>query len=379
MSPAKPNQVLVHTPYGKDASIICQVLERSGIAGVACQTLEELCGNLGQDTGAALISDQSITKSSVSALTAIIGAQPPWSDLPLIITTSGGEANDASRRQLALLEPLGNVSLLERPLRVVTLVSAVRIALRTRERQFQLRDNFTERTRLVEELERSNSELAQFAHIVSHDLQAPIRMVKIFTELLGKTLGEQLDSKTAKYLSTIQEGASTMETLVRSLLNYATVGQEPLSPSNVELRSVVTAVVETLAPNIQELQAKVTCGSLPLVYGDSIQLRQLMQNLIGNALKYSKPGAPPRINISALEFGHRWKVSVSDNGPGIPAEFHDKVFLPLKRLHGNNIAGTGMGLAVCRKIVERHGGEIWVDSAPGNGATFSFTLPGSTT
>ena len=150
-----------------------------------------------------------------------------WSDLPLIVTTSGGEATVGSRRRLNILGPLGNFSLLERPLRTVTLVSAVQAALRARRRQYQLREHVAERERLVQELKRSNEELTEFAHVVSHDLQAPVRMVKSFSELLARRYRGQMDKTADEFIGTIQEGVSSMETLIRTLLAYATVGQAP--------------------------------------------------------------------------------------------------------------------------------------------------------
>jgi signal transduction histidine kinase len=367
--------VLVHAPYGRDAALICQVFESAGIASSVCPTVERLCMSLGDDTGAALISDESLTREHVSALADIIDAQAPWSDLPLIVTTSGGEATAASKMRLRLLEPLGNISLLERPLRKVTLVSAVQIALRARRRQYQLRENFSERERLVKELERSNEELAQFSHIVSHDLQAPIRMVKSFSQLLMRRYQGRLDAEADKFIHAIEDGASTMQELVQTLLHYATVGQEPIARMEVDLTSIIEAVTVILQPNIEELGASISYEALPTAYGDRLQLQQLIQNLVANALKYGKPETAPVVRIFAEQSDYECKVSVMDNGRGIAAEYHERIFQPLKRLHGHEISGTGMGLAVCRKIVERHGGKIWVNSVIGQGSTFSFTLP----
>ena len=370
----KAEHVLVHAPFGRDAAMICQFLEQSGISARICPTVEDVCAQLEENTGAVLISDESLNTARISALATVLSGQPPWSDLPLIVTTSGGGATAASRRRLNILGPLGNISLLERPLRTVTLVSAVQAALRARRRQYQLREHVAERERLVQELKRSNEELTQFAHVVSHDLQAPVRMVKSFSELLARRYRGQMDKTADEFIGTIQDGASSMETLIRTLLAYATVGQAPLTRKRVGLGSVVDAVVTTLQPLIEELQAEISYGELPTVHGDRVLLQQLLQNLIGNALKYVGDSAP-RVNISAHHAGGEWVVSVNDNGPGIAPEHHDTIFQPLRRLHGGEISGTGMGLAVCRKIAERHGGRIWVESRPGLGCTFHFTLP----
>jgi signal transduction histidine kinase len=374
VSQTNPEHVLVHAPFGRDAAMICQFLAQAGVSTKSCSTVEDVCAQIEEDTGAVFISDESLTAGNISALVAVLNAQPPWSDLPVIVTTSGGEATLASRRRLDILGPLGNFSLLERPLRTVTLVSAVKTALRARRRQYQLREHVAERERLVQELKRSNEELTQFAHVVSHDLQAPVRMVKTFSELLARRYRGQIDETANEFIGTIQDGASTMETLIRTLLAYATVGQGPLSRKRVGLGSVVDAVITMLQPSIDELHAAVSYGDLPTVHGDRVLLQQLVQNLVGNALKYVGDAAP-RVNIAAHPAGGEWVVSVKDNGPGIAAEHQESVFQPLKRLHGSEISGTGMGLAVCRKIAERHGGRIWVESRPGNGCTFFFTLP----
>jgi signal transduction histidine kinase len=375
MSQTKSEQVLVHAPFGRDAALICRALKRAGMAPSICATVDALCSALGEDTGAALISDESLTKANVAALADALREQPLWSDLPLLVTTSGGEATAASRWRLDILEPLGNLTLLERPLKSVTLVSAVETALRARRRQYQLRETFVERERLLRELQRSNEELAQFAHVVSHDLQAPIRMVKCFSELLALRYRGQLDTTGEEFTDTIQDGASTMEVLTRTLLHYATVGQEPLTQDFVELRSVVEAVMTTLQPTIEELGAEVLLDDLPEVSGDRVLLQQLVQNLVSNALKYRDPMVTPRIRIGAEQAEQEWIVSVKDNGRGVAPADRERIFLPLTRLHGSEIFGTGMGLAVCRKIVERHGGKIWVESALGAGAAFYFTLP----
>ena len=278
-------------------------------------------------------------------------------------------------RRLRLLEPLGNISLLERPLRRVTLVSTVQTALRARRRQYQLRDNFKERERLLRELERSNEELAEFPHVVSHDLQAPVRMVKSFADLLAKRFGQQLDKKGNDYIDIIQKGALQMEDLVKSLLQYATVGQEAPAHQDVSVGAIVDAVCLLLQPSIEEVGAEISCGPVACVRGDPIQLQRVLQNLITNALKYRQAGATPKVCISCEADDGFCKIQVADNGPGIPEKYHERIFQPLKRLHGSEIEGTGMGLAVCRKIVERHGGRIWVESEPGQGARFVFTVP----
>jgi signal transduction histidine kinase len=375
MSDTGSGYVLVHAPYGRDAAMIAQVLHRAGICVRIRESVEALCAALDDGVGAALVSDHELTREKVELLAAALRQQPAWSDLPLIVTTSGGEATAASRRRLELLEPLGNVALLERPLRSATLISAVLAALRARHRQYQLRDSYIEREGLIRELKRSNYELAQFAHVVSHDLQAPIRTIRIVSQILESDYRDSVDAKAMKLISTIQDCSETMDKLTGSLLNYAVVGHDRPPATEVDLQHVTDAVLATLQPAIEESGAEVSSRGLPAVQGDPVLLRQLLQNLLSNALKFRRPGVRPAIWLSSELVRERWLISVGDNGPGIPTDAHEGIFLPLRRLHGREVPGTGMGLAVCRKIVERHGGEMWVESETGEGATFRFTLP----
>ncbi len=232
-----------------------------------------------------------------------------------------------------------------------------------------------ERELLLQEVKRSNEELAQFAHVVSHDLQAPIRGIRSFSQLLLRRYEKQLDTTAQEYLRLVQNSAESMHELVRTLLDYATVGQGALTLRPVSLDAVLETVVTSLRPAILEAGATVESQPLPEVGGDPVLLQQLFQNLLANALKYRKPDQAPRISVRAQASTNVWMISIGDNGPGIHPRYHQQIFAPLQRLHGSEVEGTGMGLAVCKRIVERHGGRIWVESPAGAGTTFCFTLP----
>jgi PAS domain S-box-containing protein len=227
-----------------------------------------------------------------------------------------------------------------------------------------------EREQLLQQVECSNEELTQFAHVVSHDLQAPIRGIRIFSQMLLRSYQPQLDPTARHYLQTIIKSADSMGTLVRTLLGYATVGQGTVTLSRVSLDSVLEAVVTSLHPLIAEAGASIEILPLPEVRGDAILLHQLFQNLLSNAVKYHSPGKVPKIVVRAQSHLDVWVISIKDNGPGIEPRYHQHIFAPLKRLHGTEIEGTGIGLAVCKRIVEGHRGRIWVESQLGQGATF---------
>lgn len=226
------------------------------------------------------------------------------------------------------------------------------------------------------ELERSNAELEQFAYIASHDLQAPIRAVSSFSEILENRYGDQLDERGRRYLRFIAESGQHMKRLVDDLLTFSRIATEQRPPTPTDSGAVVEQVWRRLMPEVEALEATVTFHALPRVLVDRRQLDQLLQNLLGNALKYHRPGVLPRLQVSAERDGACWRFAVSDNGLGIEGQYFEKIFVIFQRLHGQRVyQGTGIGLAVCKKIVERHGGRLWVESTLGEGSTFLFTLP----
>lgn len=233
-----------------------------------------------------------------------------------------------------------------------------------------------ERERLTRELRRSNDELSQFAHMVSHDLQAPIRGVMSFAQLLHRNTKELLVPRDAELLNHVIESASAMQNLVGSLLKFAQVGQGDIDRQPVSMEAVLEGALQALSVPTQEAKAIVEHSELPIVHGDLTLLTQLLQNLIGNAIKYHRPGEPPHIRIAVRTHAeNHWLFAVQDNGEGIPQSDLKSIFTPLKRLHDSSIPGTGLGLSMCQRIVERHGGKIWAESRGECGSTFYFTLP----
>lgn len=229
-----------------------------------------------------------------------------------------------------------------------------------------------------ENLRRSNQELEQFAYVASHDLQTPLRAVTSFAGLLQKRYGERLDARGHTYLSHIVQGGERMKRLVDDLLAFSRVHTQQRPPQPVDSANTLREVVELLGPELEASGGWVTSGPLPWVQADEGQLSRLLVNLIGNALKYRRPEVPPRVHVTAQPEGSLWRFAVADNGVGIDARYHEQVFVPFQRLHAqDDIEGTGLGLAVSRKIVERHGGQLWLESVPGQGSTFFLTLPGA--
>jgi light-regulated signal transduction histidine kinase (bacteriophytochrome) len=230
--------------------------------------------------------------------------------------------------------------------------------------------------RRAEELARSNAELEQFASFTSHDLQEPLRMISNYLDLLAERYQGRLDEKADKYIHYAVDGAGRMKTLIDELLGYSRVATKgkPLEP--MDTQTAFDQATINLGKAIQEKAAVVTHEPLPLVLGDPTQIVQLFQNLIGNANKFCE-GRPPRVHVAAERSGNEWIFSVRDNGIGIEERHRDRIFQIFQRLHNREqYPGTGMGLAICKKVVDRHGGRIWVESDPGEGSTFFFTLLG---
>jgi light-regulated signal transduction histidine kinase (bacteriophytochrome) len=228
----------------------------------------------------------------------------------------------------------------------------------------------------VEELKRSNDELQQFAYVSSHDLQEPLRMVASYTQLLAKRYKGRLDSDADEFIAYAVDGCNRMQGLIQDLLAYSRTGTEGKTLREVSGDDALKEALTNLRTTIGESGAVVTHDPLPVIQTDDTQLTQVFQNLVGNAIKY-RSAEVPRVHVSARKNGGpEWIFSVRDNGLGIDPQYFERIFILFQRLHGRNeFEGTGIGLAICKKILERLGGRIWVESQPGKGSTFHFALP----
>lgn len=236
-----------------------------------------------------------------------------------------------------------------------------------------------ELARQAMELARSNADLEQFAYVASHDLQEPLRMVASYTQLLARRYRGKLDEDADEFIGFAVDGVNRMQALINDLLAYSRVGSRGDNLEATNMNELFDRVLLSLGPAIEETGATVAREDLPVIRADPGQMAQVLQNLIANAMKFRKPDVVPNVSVSARRDPEGWVFSVADNGIGIAAEYADRIFVLFQRLHSRDeYSGTGIGLAICKKIVERHGGRIWFDSEPGRGTTFHFLIPEAT-
>ncbi|MET0033142.1 MAG: ATP-binding protein, partial [Limnospira maxima] len=272
---------------------------------------------------------------------------------------------------------VGGVDYITKPFQVEEVLARVEHQLTIRRLQKQLQNQNFRLQQLNEDLKRSNQELEQFAYIVSHDLQQPLQTITGFAELM-LTLKSQinLEEEAEEYVLPILDEGMRLQQLIKNLLHYSRVGTKQAAFEAIDCNIILEETLSNLSLAIQESGAIITSEKLPMVFGDRLQLGQLFQNLIANAVKYHRPGIPPKITVSVMPKNQNWQFGIHDNGIGIPADKTQRIFQIFQRLHTQQeYPGNGIGLAICRKIIDRHRGDIWVESDLGVATSFYFTLP----
>jgi light-regulated signal transduction histidine kinase (bacteriophytochrome) len=364
--------------------VASNLLNQACLEFQACAGIDALIAQPAQDAGALLIEEEGLTAGAMEKLIGFLGGQPPWSHLPVVLLVKR-ISSTGPRRHWSLW--IHNLILVDRPVTSTALTSVFQMALKARQRQYEIRDllaslqemNRTLEQRVVErtaELERSNKDLEQFAYVASHDLQEPLRMVTGFLDLLRIKFKDKIDPLAQGYIAYAFDGATRMSTMMKDLLTYARAGGQDIKPEPLDLQGVLEYVKANLKTSIEESKAAITADPLPTVTADASQMRQVFQNLLANALKFRADDRPPEIHIGVAKKDGMWVIQVRDNGIGIDPKQVNRVFVVFQKLHSRQkYAGSGIGLAICKKIVERHGGRICVESTVGVGSMFYFTLP----
>lgn len=294
-------------------------------------------------------------------------ADPDTQTVPIIFISALDDANDKVKAFAA-----GGVDYVTKPFQEAEVLARIENQLRLRRLQAQLESQNAE-------LARSNRELEQFAHIVSHDLQQPLQSITGFAKLISIKHGSALDTDTQDYLNSILNAGQRMQYLIQDLLSYAQAGQAGPAHTDVDCNTILEQVQNNLRGAIAEKSVDILYPSLPVVSGCEFQLVQLFQNLISNAIKFTRPDVSPWVKVSAQRQADRWLIGIHDNGIGMPQIHIDRIFEAFQRLHDpQKYPGTGIGLATCKKIINNHQGQIWVESQLNVGTSFYFTLQPAT-
>jgi signal transduction histidine kinase len=367
-APPVPLRFLLVEDNPLDVELVKRELRRAefDFTSVAVQTLEDFTREVRAQCPQMVLADYNLPQWRGMEAVEILRREKL--DVPVILVSGAlGEVNAVECLKQGATDYVLKGALTRLPV-------AIRRALQERGLREQRKEAEEAMARKVEELARSNRELEEFAYVASHDLQEPLRMVASYCELLSQRYRGKLDEKADKYIDYAVDGARRMQQLISHLLQYSRVGTKAQALQPTDAGAVVSSVIVGLQNVVEASRAVIVCGPLPAVQADEVQLGQVFQNLIGNALKFHGEPAP-RIQVNAEVVEKMVRFSVSDNGIGIEKDGSGRIFQMFQRLHTREkYEGSGMGLAIVKKIVEQHGGKIWFESVPGQGTTFYFTL-----
>lgn len=366
MSTERFSRVLVVEDSHEDLQLLCDILQGEGFRAVGCRSAAEALSQIQHDCFGVAIIDHRLPDLSGAQLLEQIRR---CDDQVRVIICTGATSYDSLKEALNL----GAFAYVENLNDPSELLRHVHRACRERFDSYalDLERAVEERT---EKLARSNQQLETFAFMIAHDLRSPLLTISGYSQLLQEEYASRLEVTGNEYIVQIVDGVSRMNRMIEDLLDYSRMGcsNQPLLP--VEVTAVITQAIANLEATVWQQQATIQIGAMPEVLGDHTQLIQLFQNLIGNALKFRRD-VPPVVRITAVSKNGHWEFAVADNGIGIAQQHFHQLFNVFQRLQGHDYPGTGIGLAICKKIVERHDGCIWLDSELGQGATFFFTLP----
>ncbi len=367
--------VLILAPTGRDALVLKETLANEGIVSDDCGTIEELARKIDAVSGTAIIAEEALSPKDIEFLVEAIKRQPEWSDFPFIIMSSVGADPDRAWAMLAPGAQSLNVNVLVRPVLTRTLLTAVQTALRSRKAQYRVARELARRKKAEASLMEANRELQAFSYSVSHDLKAPLRTIRGFSTFLLEDYKDQLDKTAQDYIDRIISGADNMGRLIDDMLSLSRVSRQEMTRIDVDMSELARTVVAELQHMDPDRQVDITIKNNLCAGGDPNLLKIALTNLLGNAWKYTLKTPGPRIEFGSFNKSGEEIFFVKDNGAGFPMEYKDRLFKPFQRLHSNKeFSGTGIGLPIVVRVINRHGGRIWAEAEEGRGATFFFTL-----
>ena len=395
-------RILIVAPTGRDAQLAAESLRRQGLCSLVCEDLVQMCDEFRRGAGALLIAEEAMFPRELPSFIDCLSLQPPWSDVPILLLTRGRDLQENSRLMQSL-SPAGNITVMDRPLSALTFSSTVHAALRTRRRQYQVRDLIEQQKQAAEalrasqrevlqlnaeleqrvaqrtaELRAANSELEAFCYSVSHDLRAPLRAIDGFALSVIEHCNGNLDETAISYLDRARRAVQRMQQLIDDLLSLSRLSRTQMNIERVNLSAMAAVIARELQqsdPGRPGVEFRIEPDIH--VRGDAALLRIALDNLLGNAWKFTgkKPNALIEFGVTTAHGEPAFFVR--DNGAGFDMVFADKLFAPFQRLHTNHeFPGSGIGLAIVQRIMRRHNGEVWAEGTRGQGACVYFRWPG---